>query len=181
MRVWALALVATVGFVSAIYFAFRAHQARLSAAASIAELSIKERELSENSSRAILSRFECHCHTTGQICDRETALNGCRKRTREFQPYLLCFGIFLPATRSTNRSQRSSAITSIKLETERFSKDAICSSLFRCSSRTVRLSFPLLLFVGQTRRSRGPFLTATRLFWFFTEIMEIRILRNIIR
>ena len=27
---------------------------------------------------------------------------------------------------------------SIRLETERFSKDAICSSLFRCSSRTVR-------------------------------------------
>jgi hypothetical protein len=25
------------------------------------------------------------------------------------------------------------------LETERFSKDAICSSLFRCSSRTVRV------------------------------------------
>jgi hypothetical protein len=64
--VWALALVATVGFVSAIYFAFRAHEARLSAAASIAELSVKERELSENSSRAILSRLECHCHTTGQ-------------------------------------------------------------------------------------------------------------------
>jgi hypothetical protein len=47
---------------------------------------------------------------------------------------------------STNRSQRSSAITSIRLETERFSKDAICSSLFRCSSLTVRLSFDLLLF-----------------------------------
>ena len=45
-----------------------------------------------------------------------------------------------------NRSQRSSAITSIRLETERFSKDAICSSLFRCSSRTVRLSFGLFLF-----------------------------------
>src|SRR6478672_404547 len=48
---------------------------------------------------------------------------------------------------STNRSQRSSAITSIRLETERFSKDAICSSLFRCSSRTVRLSFALFLFL----------------------------------
>ena len=47
---------------------------------------------------------------------------------------------------STNGSQRSSAITSIRLETERFSKAAICSSLFRCSSRTVRLSFPLFLF-----------------------------------
>src|SRR6266436_5583933 len=47
---------------------------------------------------------------------------------------------------STNRSQRSSAITSIRLEMERFSKEAICSSLFRCSSRTVRLSFALLLF-----------------------------------
>ena len=47
---------------------------------------------------------------------------------------------------SGNRSQRSSAITSIRLETERFSKEAICSSLFRCSSRTVRLSFALLLF-----------------------------------
>src|SRR4029077_17528730 len=46
----------------------------------------------------------------------------------------------------TNRSQRSSAITSIRLETERFSKEAICSSLFRCSSRTVRLSFGLVLF-----------------------------------
>ncbi len=34
---------------------------------------------------------------------------------------------------SANRFQRSSAITSIRLETERFSKDAICSSLFRCS------------------------------------------------
>src|SRR4029077_6123057 len=40
---------------------------------------------------------------------------------------------------STNRFQRSSAISSIRLETERFSKDSICSSLFRCSSRTVRL------------------------------------------
>src|SRR4029077_10523422 len=47
---------------------------------------------------------------------------------------------------STNRSQRSSAITSIRLERERFSKEAIFSSLFRCSSRTVRLSFGLLLF-----------------------------------
>src|SRR6188768_1344205 len=47
---------------------------------------------------------------------------------------------------STNLSQRSSAITSIRLETERFSRDAICSSLFRCSSRTVRLSFGLFLF-----------------------------------
>src|SRR5436190_20708870 len=47
---------------------------------------------------------------------------------------------------STNRSQRSSAITSIRLETERFSKEAICSGLFRCSSRTVRLSFGLFLF-----------------------------------
>src|SRR6266576_2032908 len=47
---------------------------------------------------------------------------------------------------STNRSQRSSAITSIRLETERFSKEAICSSLCRCSSRTVRLSFGLFLF-----------------------------------
>src|SRR6059058_2478781 len=47
---------------------------------------------------------------------------------------------------STNRSQRSSAITSIRLETERFSKEAICSSLFRCSSRTDRLSFGLFLF-----------------------------------
>jgi hypothetical protein len=37
---------------------------------------------------------------------------------------------------SANRFQRSSAITSIRLETERFSKEAICSSLFRCSSRT---------------------------------------------
>src|ERR1700720_3236831 len=27
-------------------------------------------------------------------------------------------------------------------------------------------------------RSRGPFLKATRLSWFFTEVMEIRILRN---
>src|SRR6478672_12581241 len=43
---------------------------------------------------------------------------------------------------STNRSQRSSAITSIRLETERFSKDAICSSLFRCSSLTARLINP---------------------------------------
>ena len=33
-----------------------------------------------------------------------------------------------------------------KIETERFSKEAICSSLFRCSSRTVRLSFALFLF-----------------------------------
>ena len=33
-----------------------------------------------------------------------------------------------------------------KLEMERLSKDAICSSLFRCSSRTVRLSFDLFLF-----------------------------------
>jgi len=32
------------------------------------------------------------------------------------------------------------------LETERFSKDAICSSLFRCSSRTVRLIYGLFLF-----------------------------------
>src|SRR5438132_4074356 len=48
---------------------------------------------------------------------------------------------------STNRSQRSSAITSIRLETERFSKESICSSLFRCSSRTVRLSFDLFLFL----------------------------------
>src|SRR6476660_1923967 len=47
---------------------------------------------------------------------------------------------------STNLSQRSSAITSIRLETERFSKDAICSSLFRCSSRTDKLSFGLFLF-----------------------------------
>ena len=47
---------------------------------------------------------------------------------------------------SANRSQRSSAITSIRLETERFSKEAICSGLFRCSSRTVRLSFALFLF-----------------------------------
>src|SRR4029077_1826801 len=47
---------------------------------------------------------------------------------------------------SANRSQRSSAITSIRLETERFSNEAICSSLFRCSSRTVRLSFGLFLF-----------------------------------
>ena len=47
---------------------------------------------------------------------------------------------------SANRFQRSSAITSIRLERERFSKDAICSSLFRCSSRTVRLSFALFLF-----------------------------------
>src|SRR4029077_18322673 len=47
---------------------------------------------------------------------------------------------------SANRFQRSSAITSTRLETERFSKDAICSSLFRCSSRTVRLSFALFLF-----------------------------------
>src|SRR5512132_2516088 len=47
---------------------------------------------------------------------------------------------------SANRFQRSSAITSIRLETERFSKEAICSSLFRCSSRTVRLSFGLFLF-----------------------------------
>src|SRR5258705_11816637 len=46
----------------------------------------------------------------------------------------------------TNRSQRSSAITSIRLETELFCKDAIRSSLFRCSSRTVRLSFGLFLF-----------------------------------
>ena len=37
-------------------------------------------------------------------------------------------------------------MTSIRLETERFSKEAICSSLFRCSSRTVRLSFGLFLF-----------------------------------
>ena len=51
----------------------------------------------------------------------------------------------LPAG-SANRTQRSSAITSIRLETERFSKDAICSSLFHCSLRTVRLSFGLLLF-----------------------------------
>ena len=42
--------------------------------------------------------------------------------------------------------QRSSAITSIRLERERFSKEPICSSLFRCSSRTVRLSFALFLF-----------------------------------
>src|SRR6478672_6549723 len=47
---------------------------------------------------------------------------------------------------SANRVQRSSAITSIRLETERFSKAAICSNLFRCSSRTVRLSFALFLF-----------------------------------
>ena len=47
---------------------------------------------------------------------------------------------------SANRFQRSSAITSIRLERERFSQDAICSSLFRCSSRTVRLSFGLVLF-----------------------------------
>ena len=47
---------------------------------------------------------------------------------------------------SANRFQRSSAITSIRLERERFSKAAICSSLFRCSSRTVRLSFALFLF-----------------------------------
>src|SRR5262249_31409472 len=40
---------------------------------------------------------------------------------------------------SANRFQRSSAITPIRLETEWFSKEAICSSLFRCSSRTVRL------------------------------------------
>ena len=33
-------------------------------------------------------------------------------------------------------------MTSIRLETERFSKDAICSSLFRCSSLTVRLINP---------------------------------------
>src|SRR5262245_38648394 len=47
---------------------------------------------------------------------------------------------------SANRLQRSSAIISTRLETERFSKDASCSSLFRCSSRTVRLSFDLFLF-----------------------------------
>ena len=53
----------------------------------------------------------------------------------------------LPAgTPSANRSKRSSAITSTRLERERFSKAAICSSLFRCSSRTVRLSFALFLF-----------------------------------
>ena len=46
---------------------------------------------------------------------------------------------------STNRSQRSSAITSIRLETERFSKDAICSSLFRCSFRQVQQHGGLLI------------------------------------
>jgi hypothetical protein len=33
-----------------------------------------------------------------------------------------------------------------KVGDERFSKDAICSSLFRCSSRTDRLSFGLFFF-----------------------------------
>jgi hypothetical protein len=49
---------------------------------------------------------------------------------------------------SANRSQRSSAITSIRLERERFSKDAICSSLFSLllTHRQVELCFVVVLF-----------------------------------
>ena len=86
-------------------------------------------------------------HTRAQDCRRiaRSALAKVRTAPPTSQSIRRSLNDSMPCC-PANRFQRSSAITSIRLERERFSKEAICSSLFRCSSRTVRLSFGLLLF-----------------------------------
>ena len=57
--------------------------------------------------------------------DRETAPNGFRKRTREFQPRPFCFGIFLPATRSRTARRSFSRSAGLSASSLRFSAPAM--------------------------------------------------------